>query len=142
MAAIVTANPKSITTSEFYVQIAEATGMSKAEVKSLFDGLRAVIAKNLGKKGPGVLMIPGLVKLTTRKKPAVKGGKVVPNRFKPGETTITKNKPAKTIVRARILKQLSGTINEQAETSTPDEIARAVEEIKRMEENEGKDWER
>ena len=38
--------------------------------------------------------------------PAVKGGKMVPNRFKPGEMTMTKDKPASTRVTARPLKAL------------------------------------
>ena len=38
--------------------------------------------------------------------PAHKGGKTVPNRFKPGEMTVTKDKPASTRVTARALKGL------------------------------------
>ena len=101
---------KSITKSELYAQIAEAASGSKADVKKFFDALTAVITKNLGKKGPGVLTIPGLFKLKSVKKPAVKGGKMVPNRFKPGEMTMTKDKPASTAVKARVLKQLSGLL--------------------------------
>ncbi|QVL32882.1 HU family DNA-binding protein [Telmatocola sphagniphila] len=99
------ANPKSITKVELYNQIADATGMTKAQVKTFFDGLTATIIKNLGKKGPGVLTLPGLFKLRAVKKPAVKGGKEVLNRLT-GQMTITKNKPASTSVRARALKGL------------------------------------
>ena len=98
-------NPKSITKVEMYNQIAEATEMTKAQVKVFFDGLTAVIIKNLGKKGPGVLTIPGMFKLRAVKKPAVKGGKSVLNRLT-GQMTVTKNKPASTSVRARALKGL------------------------------------
>ena len=97
---------KSITKSELYAQIAEAAGVSKGDVKKFFEGLTAVIMKNLGKKGPGVLTIPGLFKLRAVKKPAVKGGKDVLNRFT-GQMTKTKDKPASTGVRARVLKQLT-----------------------------------
>jgi nucleoid DNA-binding protein len=101
------ASPKSITKSELYAEIAEAAGVTKVEVKKFFEGLTTVIIKNLGKKGTGVLTLPGLFKLKAVKKPAVKGGKLVPNRFKPGEMTVTKDKPAYTAVKARVLKQLS-----------------------------------
>jgi nucleoid DNA-binding protein len=104
------AGAKSINKSELFAQLAEATEMSKPDVKKFFEGLTEVIAKNLGKKGPGVLTLPGLFKLTTRIKPAVKGGEMVPNKFKPGEMTMTKAKPASKVVRARVLKQLSGIL--------------------------------
>jgi nucleoid DNA-binding protein len=103
------ATPKSITKSELYAQIAEASGVTKVEVKKLFEGLTAVITKNLGKKGPGVLTIPGLFKLKAVKKPAVKGGKEVLNRFT-GQMILTKDKPASTAVRARVLKQLTAAL--------------------------------
>jgi nucleoid DNA-binding protein len=100
---------KSITKSELYAQVAEASATSKAEVKKFFEALTAVIQQNLGKKGPGVLTLPGLFKLRAVKKPATKGGKQVLNRFT-GQMTTTKDKPASTAVRARALKQLTSTI--------------------------------
>ncbi|MCE9533275.1 MAG: HU family DNA-binding protein [Planctomycetes bacterium] len=66
---------KSITKSELFAQLAEASGHSKAEVKSFFEALTSVVLKNLGKNGAGVLTLPGLFKLRSVKKPAVKGGK-------------------------------------------------------------------
>jgi hypothetical protein len=42
--------------------LAEATGLSKKQVNSLFDELSKLIANNLGKKGPGVFTLPGLLK--------------------------------------------------------------------------------
>jgi nucleoid DNA-binding protein len=100
---------KSITKSELFAQLAEESQASKAEVKKYFEALTSVILKNLGKKGPGVLTLPGLFKLRAVKKPATKGGKEVLNRFT-GMMTITKDKPASTAVRARALKQLTGAI--------------------------------
>ena len=108
MAKAVTA-AKSITKSELFAQLAEATSASKADVKKFFEAFTAVILKNLGKKGPGVLTLPGLFKLRAVKKPAVKGGKPVMNRFT-GQMTVTKDKPASTAVRARALKQLSSSL--------------------------------
>jgi nucleoid DNA-binding protein len=102
---------KSITKVELYNQIAEATGMSKADVKKFFDGLTEVIVKNLGKKGPGQLTLPGMFKLKAVKKPAVKGGKTVINRLT-GKPTVTKDKPASMAVRARPLKALKESLTE------------------------------
>lgn len=100
---------KSITKSDLFAQLAEESTASKAEVKKFFDALTNVILKNLGKKGPGVLTLPGLFKLRAVKKPAVKGGKPVMNRFT-GQMTVTKDKAASTAVRARALKQLNSAI--------------------------------
>ena len=63
---------KSITKSELFAQLAEETSAPKADVKKFFEALTSVILKNLGKKGPGVLTLPGLFKLRSVKKPAVK----------------------------------------------------------------------
>jgi nucleoid DNA-binding protein len=97
---------KSITKSEFFNRIAEATELKKTEVAKVFDAITDVIKKELSQKGPGVLTLPGLFKLKTRRVPAQKGGKTVPNRFKPGETTVTKDKPASVRIRANALKGL------------------------------------
>jgi nucleoid DNA-binding protein len=100
---------KSITKSELFAQLAEAAQASKADVKKFFEAITSVILANLGKKGPGVLTLPGLFKLRAVKKPAVKGGKQVLNRFT-GQMTVTKDKPASTAVRARALKQLTSAL--------------------------------
>jgi nucleoid DNA-binding protein len=97
---------KSITKSEFFNRIAEATELKKTEVAKVFDAITDVIKKELSQKGPGVLTLPGLFKLKTRRVPAQKGGKMVPNRFKPGEMTMTKDKPASVRIRANALKGL------------------------------------
>ena len=100
------ASAKSITKGQFITEIAEATELTKAQVSSVFEHMSALIIKHLSKKGPGVIAIPGLLKLKARRVAAVKGGKSVPNRFKPGEMTVTKDKPAHTKVAARALKGL------------------------------------
>jgi nucleoid DNA-binding protein len=97
---------KSITKGQFVTDIAEECGLTKADVTKVLDAMESVIVKQLGPKGPGTLALPGLFKLKAKRIPAQKGGKVVPNRFKPGETTVTKDKPASTKVTARPLKKL------------------------------------
>ena len=97
---------KSITKSQFLTEIAQATEKTKKEVEEFFDAMTAVIVKQLSTKGPGAVTVPGLFKLKAKRVKAVKGGKLVPNRFKPGEMTVTKDKPAHTKVSARPLKTL------------------------------------
>ena len=99
--------PKSITKGQIYEAVAQESGSSKGEVKKFFTALESVVSKQLGKKGPGVITLPGMVKLTAIKKQATKGGERRPNPFKPGEFIITKPKPASVKVRARALKAFS-----------------------------------
>ena len=95
---------KSMTKSQIYDAVAQESEFSRGDVKKFFAALESVVTDQLGKKGPGVITIPGLLKLTAVKKPATKGGERRPNPFKPGEFIITKPKPASVKVRARALK--------------------------------------
>jgi nucleoid DNA-binding protein len=95
---------KSMTKSQIYDAVAQESEFSRADVKKFFAALESVVTDQLGKKGPGVVTIPGLIKLTAVKKPATKGGEQRPNPFKPGEFITTKPKPASTKVKARALK--------------------------------------
>ena len=101
---------KSISKGQFLTDIAETADLKKADVAKMYDAMTEVITKQLGKKGSGVLALPGLFKLKARRVDALKGGKSVPNRFKPGEMTITKDKPAHTKVTARPLKGLKESL--------------------------------
>lgn len=92
---------KPLTKAQIFEAVAEATGFTKADVKKYFEALEGVVIKQLSKKGPGVITLPGLVKLTATQKKATKGGEKKPNPFKPGEFLITKPKPASVKVRAR-----------------------------------------
>ena len=98
-----TGKPQSKT--ETYNALAEATGLSRKQVAEVFDALSTLIQKELGKKGPGVFTVPGLLKLKRITKPATKAGKR-PNPFKPGEMMEVKAKPARNVVKAQPLKSL------------------------------------
>ena len=63
-----TAKPKN--KSQTYVELAEATGLSRKQVQQFFEALSNVIQKELGKKGPGVFVLPGLLKMKRVVKPA------------------------------------------------------------------------
>lgn len=105
-AAAAAKSTKSITKTQFYDEIAKSTDLTKAKVAEVFKAIEASVVKHLGKKGSGVLTLPGMFKLKAKRMPAVKGGKKVPNRFKPGEMTVTKDKAAYTKVKALPLKAL------------------------------------
>ena len=95
---------KSMTKSQIFDAVAQESEFSRADVKKFFAALETVIREQLGKKGPGVITLPGVMKLKAVKKPATKGGEQRPNPFKPGEFITTKPKPASTKVKARALK--------------------------------------
>ena len=66
---------KPATKSEILASIAETTELSRKQVASVFDALACQIKAGIGKKGPGVFALPGLMKITVIKKPAVKARK-------------------------------------------------------------------
>ncbi len=98
------ATAKPMTKSEVTNALAEATGLSRKEVTNFFDELGGVIAKNLGKGGPGVFNVPGLMKIKVVRKPATKE-RPGTNPFT-GEPTIFKAKPARNVVKVQPLKNL------------------------------------
>jgi len=89
---------KSATKAEVYSSIAEMTGLGKKEVATVFDALGEMISKDLGKKGPGLFVIPGLLKLKVVRKPATKAKQGI-NPFTKEPMTI-KAKPARNVVKA------------------------------------------
>jgi nucleoid DNA-binding protein len=97
---------KAKTKSQVINDLAAETSLSRKDVTLVLDALTNLIKQELGKKGPGKMTVPGLFKLTRIHKPKVKGGQVKPNPFKPGETIVTKDRPARTDVRVRALKGL------------------------------------
>lgn len=99
---------KARTKSELIKSIAEATELSRGQVVSVFEALAAEIKRDLGKKGPGVITVPGLLKIKVIHKPATKAreGK---NPFT-GETIMIKAKPARNVVKAVPLKGLKAMV--------------------------------
>jgi nucleoid DNA-binding protein len=96
--------PKSATKGEVYGAIAEHTSLTKKDVAKVFEGLVEVIGKELGKKGPGIFQIPGLLKLKVVNKPATKAKQGI-NPFTK-EPMMIKAKPARRVIKALPLKQL------------------------------------
>jgi nucleoid DNA-binding protein len=102
------ADGKSPTKSEIYSQVSESTGLTKKQVGEVFDSLSGLMKRNLGKRGPGVFTVPGLMKVKVVRKPATKARKGV-NPFT-GEATTFKAKPARNVVKVQPLKGLKDMV--------------------------------
>lgn len=89
---------------QILTQIADATQLSRKQVQAVLDELTNVIEGHVKKKGVGEFVLPGLLKITTVKKPATKARKGI-NPFT-GEEVMFKAKPASTSVKVRPLKKL------------------------------------
>ena len=96
--------PKQATKSEIYASLAEKTNLSKKQIAEVFEAMSELIAKDLGKKGPGIFVVPGLLKLKIVDKPATKARPGI-NPFTK-EPTVIKAKPARKAVKAVLLKSL------------------------------------
>lgn len=102
MAKTATATKKPPTKSEVYSTIAEKTELTKKQVGMVIDSLNEVMVKSLKKNG--AFTLPGVAKMTVKKKPATKARKGR-NPFT-GEEIMIKAKPASKAVRIRPLKNL------------------------------------
>ncbi len=99
---------KPMTKSEIISGIADATGLTKKDVSSVFEAMAAQIKKSLGRRGHGAYTVPGLMKLVVKRKPAAKARPGI-NPFT-GEETIFKAKPARNVVKIRPLKNLKDMV--------------------------------
>ena len=95
---------KAPTKSEVLGRIAEKTELSRKQVSAVFEELSNEIKNALGKKGPGLFVVPGLMKINLIQKPATKARKGI-NPFTK-EEQIFKAKPARKVVKVRPLKAL------------------------------------
>src|SRR3954453_16876581 len=95
---------KAATKTEILNNIAQATQLSRKQVASVFDALAVQIKGAVGKKGPGIFAVPGLMKITVIPKPATKARKGI-NPFTKMEQMF-KAKPARRVIKVRALKAL------------------------------------
>ena len=108
MATSVKTPVKVMNKSEVVSGIADKTGLTKKQVNSVFEAMAGQIKKSLGRNGAGAYMIPGLMKVTVVRKPAVKARKGI-NPFTK-EETMFKAKPARNVVKIRPLKNLKDMV--------------------------------
>lgn len=98
-----------MTKTELLEALSTGSELTKKQVAQVIDVLGEVIATQLGKKGSGTFILPGLLKITRVSKPARKAGKK-PNPFKPGEMMDVKARPAHNVVKVRPLKKLKAMV--------------------------------
>ncbi len=99
---------KAATKAEIYTTLAEKTGLSKKDISSVFTAMNEMIGKELGKKGPGMFVVPSLLKLRVVRKPATKAKQGI-NPFTKDPMTI-KAKPARNVIKAVPLKALKDLV--------------------------------
>ena len=85
-------------------QIATNTELSRKQVAAVLDSLTDIIEGHVKKNAVGEFVLPGLLKITTVRKPATKARKGISPFTK--EEVVFKAKPATTVVKVRALKKL------------------------------------
>jgi nucleoid DNA-binding protein len=96
---------KALTKSQVYQEVAGASGLSKKQVGDVLDALSALIKREVGKKGNGTFTLPGLVKFRRVTKKATKARQG--RNPSTGQPITIAAKPARTVIRARVLKTLN-----------------------------------
>ena len=99
---------KQMSKSEIVLAISEKTELTKKQVIAVFDELAALVATNIGKKGPGVFVVPGLAKIKVIRKPATKERKGI-NPFTK-EEQVFKAKPARNVVKIQAVKAVKDMV--------------------------------
>jgi nucleoid DNA-binding protein len=93
-----------MTKSQIIASVAESTGLTKKQIGSVMDEIHTLMERSIKKRSVGEFTVPGIMKITTVKKPARKARKGI-NPFT-GEETMFKAKPASIAVKVRPLKKL------------------------------------
>ena len=95
---------KAATKSEILASIAKETELSRKQVAGVLDALACLVSKAVGKKGPGMFVIPGLMRIMVIQKSATKAHMGI-NPFTKQEQMF-KAKPARKVIKVRPLKAL------------------------------------
>jgi hypothetical protein len=97
----VSAASKARSKGDVFRTIGDAVGVHRRDVAAVFAGLGAIIKADLGKGGSGAFKVPGLMRITVKRKPATKARMGI-NPFTK-EQVMLKAKPARNVVRVRPL---------------------------------------
>lgn len=102
------ASSKARSKSDVYSTIAQHVGIHRRDVAAVFHTMGGMIKADLSKSGAGVFSVPGLMRITVKRKPATKERQGV-NPFTKEPMTI-KAKPARNVVRVRPLRALKAMV--------------------------------
>lgn len=97
----VAASSKARSKGEIFTTIAEHVGVTRRQVAGVFHALGGLIKADLSKSGAGTFKVPGLMRVTVKRKPATKARPGI-NPFTK-EQIMLKAKPARNVVRVRPL---------------------------------------
>lgn len=97
---------KPLTESQMKAEIAEASGLSKADVAKVFAATQEIVGDEL--RVSGQAKVPGIAKLVVKQRPATKARKGT-NPFTGAPMTF-KAKPARKVVRARPSSAVKGYV--------------------------------
>jgi len=104
----ITAASKTRSQGEVFRTLADHAAIHRSQVASVFQTLGAMIKADLSKAGSGVFKIPGLLRITVKRKPATPTRQGI-NPFTK-EPTVFKAKPARNVIRARPLAALKAMV--------------------------------
>jgi DNA-binding protein HU-beta len=99
---------KRLTKSQFVATLAEKSGLQRKQAVSALDAINAIVAQQLGKRGPGEVVIPGLLRLNVVNKQATPQHEGI-NPFTKEPMTY-KAKAARKVIRVRPLKGLKDAV--------------------------------
>ena len=93
-----------MTKTEFVSTVAERTGLTRKQVTSVLDAVNGLVTEQLGSRGPGEVVIPGLVKINM----AVKAASPAHEGINPFTKLpqMFKAKPERRVVKVRPIKAL------------------------------------
>lgn len=99
---------KRMNKTQFVTALSEKSGLSKKQTVSVLDTLNVIVAQQLGKEGPGEILLPGLLKLNVVEKPATSKHEGI-NPFTKEPMTF-KAKPAHKVIKVRLHKSLKDAV--------------------------------
>lgn len=99
---------KRMNKSQFVTALAEKSGLDHKQVSSALDAMNILVAQQLGSRGPGEVLIPGLLSLNVVEKPATPQHEGI-NPFTKEPMTF-KAKAARKVIKVRPLKALKDAV--------------------------------
>lgn len=102
------ASSKPRSKSDVFSTIAQHVGIHRRDVAAVFHAMGFMIKADLSKGGSGIFKVPGLMRITVKRKPATKEHPGI-NPFTK-EPIIVKAKPARNVVRVRPLQGLRAMV--------------------------------
>ncbi|HZP39918.1 MAG TPA: HU family DNA-binding protein [Candidatus Binatia bacterium] len=105
----ITASSKPRSQGEIFRTIAEQVGIARKDVAAVFETICRMVKADLSRGAAGVFKVPGLVRITVKRKPATKE-RVGINPFTKEQMTF-KAQPARNVVRVRPVKALKEMVS-------------------------------